>query len=425
MRDRDNATMSLDESKKIWKELGEFLLPTNEFIKPVLKRGAGSFVWDVDGNKYLDLNGGQFCLCFGHGYDPFIKAVARQLNKIVHTDTNVITDIVFEALQRLTEITARTFKAGILLSTGAEAVEFALRFSKSIKKKEKIIFLNQGYHGLSLGAQSVSTYGKWAVPKITGTFGVSVPKTSAEVGSCIGEIRRILKENPGGIAALIMEPILGAGGMIYPPLLFFKEIRALCNENGVILIFDESQTGFGRTGYWFCYQKYNVSPDVLIFAKAGGAGLPVSGVLFSEGLAEEMRHGDQTHFSSHQNDPLSAAILLFVMEEIKSKNMLARVKKFGQIFLNELVEVASKSRALVNPRGVGLMLAFDLKEELFADGKNPGYELIKKLLSRGVIIQCIDRGRTFRVMPNFLISFGEINFFIKGLRESLKEISYE
>ncbi len=417
--------MSLEKSQKIWNRQGEFILPVNKYIEPVLERGRGSFVWDVDGNKYLDLNGGQFCLCFGHGYPAFTKAITRQLDNIIHTNTNTLSSGVFDALQKLMEITEGKFKAGILLSTGAEAVEFALRFSKSIKKSDAMLFLNEGYHGSSLGAQSVSTYGKWAFPKIPGTFGVPVPKAPAEVNVCVGKIKRVLKENPEKIAAFIMEPVLGAGGMIFPPKQFFKAVRTLCDEHEVILIFDECQTGFGRTGDWFCYQQYGISPDVLIFAKAGGAGVPVSGVLFIERLVEKMRQGNLTHFGSHQNDPLAAAILLFVIKEMQERKILARVKNTGEILLNKLIKIATHHNAVVNPRGVGLMVAFDVREELFTEDKNPGQALMKNLLTRGIIIQCINRGRTFRVLPNFLISLKEINFFIANLEQSLAEIFHE
>lgn len=417
--------MLLTRSQKIWDTQGEFILPTNKYIQPVLQKGEGSFVWDVDGNKYLDLNGGQFCLCFGHSYPGYTEAVIEQLGNIVHTNTNTLSSIVFDAMQRLIEITDKTFKAGIFLSTGAEAIEFALRFSKSIKGTDKIVYLNEGYHGSSLGAQSVSTYGKWAFPKISEAIGVPVPRTLTDIDPCIEKIKQAFKENPNEIAAVIMEPILGAGGMIFTPIQFIKKVRALCNEYKVILIFDECQTGFGRTGNWFCYQKYGVSPDILVFAKAIGAGAPVSGVLFIESLVEEMRQGNLTHFASHQNDPLSAAIVLFTIEEIKKKNMLAMIENSGKILLDKLTEVAARNKALVNPRGIGLMTAFDINEENFTEEKNPGHELMNRLLANGVIIQCINRGRTFRVMPNFLISLGEIDFFIENLNKSLSEISNE
>ncbi len=418
-------SMFFHKSREIWKNQGTYILPANEFIEPVIARGKGSFVWDADGNKYLDFNGGQFCLCFGHSYAPFIKAVNQQLKIIIHTNTNTLSDIVFNALQTLIGTTNKAFSAGILLSTGAEAVEFALRFSKSLRKKEKLVFINEGYHGLSLGAQSVSTFGTWAVPKVQGTFGVPVPRTPAEADSSLERMEEILKENQSDIAACIMEPILGAGGMIFPPVEFLRNIRALCDKYGILLIFDECQTGFGRTGNWFAYQTFNVVPDVLIFAKAGGAGIPVSGVLFPETLAQDMRKGTLTHFSSHQNDPLSAGVLLFVVKEIERKDILETVKKSGSIFLEHLYGIASRTSALVNPRGVGLMVAFDLAETLFTDTKNAGRELVHNLLLRGIIIQCISRGRTFRVMPNFLISSGEIAFFAEQLEEALKEVSNE
>lgn len=416
---------SFQKSREIWERQGTYILPANEFIEPVIVRGEGSFVWDVDGNKYLDLNGGQFCLCFGHSYPPFLEAISRQMRILIHTNTNTLSDTVFNALEKLVDITHGAFGAGILLSTGAEAVEFALRFSKSIKKKEKLIFLNEGYHGLSLGAQSVSTFGNWAVPKVPGTFGAPVPKTPADIERSLEAISNILKEHYGEVAALIMEPILGAGGMIFPPAEFLRNIRALCDEHKILLIFDECQTGFGRTGDWFAYQTFRVIPDVLVFAKAGGAGLPVSGVLCAKTLAEEMKKGTLTHFSSHQNDPLAAGVLLFVIDEMDSKGVLEKVRSTGSMLLVKLQDIASRHAALVNPRGIGLMTAFDVAEPLFTDTKNAGRELMAKLLSRGIIVQCISRGRTFRVMPNFLMSKDEIAFFAEQLEEALKEISNE
>ena len=417
--------MKINKSLKIWENYKDIILPTNEFIEPILKKGSGSFVWDVDENKYLDLNCGQFCLCFGHNYLPLIKIITKQSKTILHTNTSTLTSIVLEALKKLIEITDQTFHAGIFLSTGAEAVEFALRFSKSISKNNKIIFLNQGYHGLSLGAQSVSSYGKWAFPKVTETFGVTVPKTTNEINLCIKNIEKILDENRGEIAAIIMEPILGAGGMIFPPIRFFEEIRRLCNTNKIILIFDECQTGFGRTGNWFCYQEYMIKPDILIFAKASGAGIPVSGLLFKEDLVNKMREGNLTHFSSHQNDPLAAAVLLFVIKEIEKQRILKRVRRLGKIFLKKITEISQRNTALIRPRGLGLMIAFDLNEKLFSDGKNAGQKLVKNLLSQGVIIQSIEKGRTIRLMPSFFISIYEINFFTRRLKIALKNIENE
>ena len=417
--------MKLAQSKKIWEKQSQFILPTNEFIQPVINKGFGSFVWDVDDNKYLDINCGQFCLCFGHSYEPFIKAILKQLKIITHTNTNTLTKVVFQAFQSLSNITDNNFKSGILLSTGAEAVEFSLRFLKSIKKNEKVIFFNQGYHGLSLGSQSISTFGKWAFPNVDGTYGISVPCNKTQIDNSIHEIETIIEKNPSGIAGIVMEPILGAGGMIFPPKEFFKKIRSICDKNGIILVFDECQTGFGRTGNWFQYQNIEVIPDILIFAKAGGAGFPVSGVMFNDRLVDGMRSGNLTHFSSHQNDPLAAAVLLFVIEEIKRKKVLNRVKQYGAILLQKLKDIAKESDVLINPRGNGLMIAFDLNEKLFLGDDNPGKKLIKTLLEYGIIIQCINRGRTFRVMPNYFIKMSEINFFIKNLKKVLKVINCE
>ena len=304
-------------------------------------------------------------------------------------------------------------------------MEFALRFAKSVAKREKVIYLNEGYHGLSLGAQSVSTFGRWACPKVEGTYGFSVPRTQDEVDPCISTFEELLSRSGDEIAAFILEPVLGAGGMILPPVRFFERVRRLCEQRNIILIFDECQTGFGRTGKWFCYQQYGVEPDALIFAKAGGAGFPVSGVLFRKPLVDEMKRGNMTHFSSHQNDPLPAAILLFVIKEIERKGILSKVASTGKVLLETIRKIGEKSGKLKDVRGMGLMIGFDLKDELFTANSNAGRVLTNRLISRGIIIQSINRGKTFRVMPNYLISSREIDYFAKHLSETLEEIRVE
>jgi 2,2-dialkylglycine decarboxylase (pyruvate) len=418
-----DAMTTSGNSMDLWNRRGSAILPTNMFVEPILERGLGSFVWDIDGKKYLDLNCGQFCLCFGHSYPPFIEAVRRQMEKITHTNTNTLSKVVFDSLQRLLDITQGLFQAGILLSTGAEAVEFALRFAKSISKKSKMLSLDCGYHGLSLGSQSVSTGGKWAIPRLPDSFAAPVPRSGDEVEACLAVAERILDENRDEIAAFIMEPILGAGGMIIPPIEFIQEVRSICDRHNVILIFDECQTGFGRTGKWFCYQTYEVRPDMLVFGKVCGAGFPVSGVLLTEKLAEGMRQGTQTHFSSHQNDPLPAAILLFVIEEMEKHHLLPRIAEAGDLLMREMGDIARRHPALTNPRGIGLMTAFDLDRNLFADGRNPGAELTNALLADGILIQSINRGMTFRVMPNYFVTQDEIQMFLECLEDAIGRLA--
>lgn len=422
---------SLSHSRSLWDQKGKYVLPVTRFVEPMLASGSGAYVHDCDGNRYLDLNSGQFCLCFGHGYPPFNEHIARTLDILSHTNTATISPLVLEALETLAGIHGGERESSIILSTGAEANECAFRFIKSITGRHKMISFDKAYHGQTLGTQGVSSAGAWAVPGIPGTFSIPVPDTRfdadpaherEQVDAALNRLEQIFAENRGEIGAVIFELILGAGGMIFPPETFFHEAHKLIREHGALLVLDECQTGFGRTGAWFAYQEYGLDPDAVVFAKAAGAGFPVSGVTFKRTWADEMRKGPLTHFSSHQNDPLAAAALNFVVAEIRKRHLLDRIRERGTIILERLEALAAQSEKLVAPRGRGLMIGFNISESLFREDYNPGAELVRAMQERGVLIQAISRGRIFRVLPNYLIADEDIDLLMNALEEALETI---
>lgn len=418
------------KSEEIYKNGSKYLFEATHYATPIIEYGKGSVVWDVDGNRYYDLNAGQFCMCFGHGYEPFVQCVSEQLGKIYHTNTATLSPEVFEAAEKMASITDYKLTKTIFLSTGSEANECAMRYAKFITGKNGIISFEQGYHGLTLGSQASTMGGLWARPQVNLTYAVKTPdyihsdlSLSEEefINNCINNLRDVFEKHGAETAAVIMEPVIGVGGMITVPARYLEEVRTLCDKYNVILIFDECQCGFGRSGKWFAYQKANVVPDILVTAKSMGMGLAVSAVTFKEEFAKQIE-GKITHFSSHQNDPISSRVVSFVIDEINRNNLLVSNEEKGQYLLEALKRVCQKVDVLCNPRGNGLMCAFDIDDTKVENFREYSGKFIKTMEENGVLIQAVRQGRTFRIMPNYYVMTEEIDDLKEAIIRSIEMI---
>lgn len=424
--------MRMTKSKALYQKYKHVVLEVTPFRKPILASAKDNFYTDVDGNTYLDLMAGQFCEVLGHSNEELRNAINKQLTKITHTNTLCLTEELFEACLALSEVTAPSLNKSILLSTGAEAVECALRYAKFYTKRTGIVSFQDGYHGLTLATQSSSSGGQYAQPKVQDTYFIPTPdihhlppdtSSEAHVAACLRETKTLLAPYKGSIAAFILEPVVSVGGMIYPPKSYFKGLQEIIKEHEALLIFDECQTGLGRLGSWFGYEQTGVVPDILVLAKAAGLGLAVSAVVFSDEIAAAVE-GNYIHFSSHQNDPLSACTMLFLLKTIHQHRLLDRITDVGTYFLQKLQELSDSEPWIENPRGIGLMIGFDLPEEEFTSTKNPGMKLIDYLEEDGVMVQAIRRGKTFRLIPSYVISKSEIDLFIQKLKKGVGRIKH-
>jgi len=423
--------MITKKSKQLIEDYGNYFFGGIDLVPNVIKEGKGSFVWDIDNNKILDLNAGQFCSIFGHSWSPLNKIVDKQLKKITHTSTQVITPEVLRAARAVSNICDQMEGKVLFLSTGSEAVECALRFAKYIKKKSGFVCFDNGYHGLTLGSQSVTFGGKWAFPKINDIDSITPPvfhelkKTDQQkaIENCLIELEKIFKRKGQNIAGFIMEPVISVGGMNFLTKEYCEGIYKLCKKYNIFLIYDECQTGFGRTGKWFAYQHYNLAPDILISAKGMGAGFPVSMVVFRNSIINS-RNIEISQYSSHQNDPLSAVIVSMVIDKINRNNLLDRMKNVGEYFLSKLIGLSKKSDFIKNPRGVGLMLGFDIYKEGLTSYRELGKQFLKDLLDEGVLLQSTSQGRTYRLLPNYYVSKQEIDFFINKLEIVISKKGY-
>lgn len=398
-----------------------YLLPIISFEPAVMERGKGSYVYDTEGKAYLDLNSGQFCTVLGHCNENILDAVRNAMTKLSHTGSNIVSEPVLTCAEHIHRISGAMKAYSILLSTGAEGVEFAIRYGKHIQKKDGVICFDQGYHGLTLGTQSVTFAGKFAMPSVERVYAVPVPDTFAdreELGKLVEQFEQLVKTVSDQVALVLMEPVVSVGGMQYPDAWYFEQIRRICDEYGLLLVFDESQTGFGRLGTWFAYEQLGVVPDMVVLAKGVGQGYPVSMVLFREELVPENGFA-MTHYSSHQNDAFAASIVNAGVEYIEKNQVLDRVKETGEFFLLRLQELADRNPHILHPRGKGLMLGAELYFEGVQNYRNIYHQIYTEMMHRGVMIQGTNGGRTLRFLPDYLIEKKDIEFALDTLNQVL------
>jgi len=401
----------------------EHLIPVIDFCDHVMVAGQGSYLIGENGQKYIDLNSGQFCTVLGHGNDDFQEKVFAQLKLLAHTASDIVSEQILNCAQKMNRISGEMNARVISLSTGSEAVEFALRYGKHITGVEGVICFDKGYHGLTLGSQSITYGGCFTKPHVESTYSVSIPSHDADEAAIqlhLQEVQDIVDAHKGEIALVIMEPVASVGGMFYPPASYFKGVRKICDDNSILLVFDESQTGFGRLGSWFGYQRLGVMPDMVVLSKGVGMGFPISFVMMAERIIPEDGFG-MTHYSSHQNDAFAGTITGAAIDYIEENGILARVEDMGKRYLDRLVQLSECNEHFINPRGQGLMIGGEFYFEGVKDYRRIYHELRNEMMNEGVIIQGTNGGMTFRSLPDYLIGYEVIDEAITVLDKVLKQ----
>jgi 4-aminobutyrate aminotransferase-like enzyme len=310
----------------------------------------------------------------------------------------------------------------LFLSTGAEAVECCLKYAKHIKEKPGVIAFDKAYHGLTHGSAAYSMSRDRIRPPVEHSYVTPAPRAHAddevETDRCIEAFRQILGECKDDIAAAIFEPIISGGGFFFPSRRYFQAIRQLCDDNGIFLVFDECQTGFGRTGSWFYYQQLGCVPDFVVSAKAMGMGYPVSCVIANGHTVPHAKFAME-YFSSHQNESYAGALVSHLIDEIEARGLLDRNRASGAYLLAKLGAIAAESSLIGNPRGQGLMCAFDLSDTGRLDSKQAGDLFCRLAQQNGLLLQHCNLGRTIRLLPNYAATEADFDFFAARLQATL------
>lgn len=393
-------------------EIRNLMLPVVSFREQVFVSASGSKVTDTEGNAYIDLAGGQFCTVLGHSNPEVADLVGSIARTIQDTDTSSVSQSVLDSALKLRETMPEMNLARfVYLSTGAEAGEFALRYSKFIRKRSGVISFSESYHGQTHGTAAYSMSRDRIRPPVELSFHFPMPNPEGLAGrpavseeqslSLMGEI---LDRHAEQISCFLVEPILSGAGVISLSPSFAQRAIELAKQKGLHIIFDECQTGFGRTGNWYFYQELGVVPDFLILGKAIGLGWPVA-VVAANGSTIDMKDFEMRHFSSHQNEPFAGEIISFGVDYLQKNNLIPSIKAKGDLLRQQLLEHSTSMGWPISVRGHGLMVGFDLGENLIeSDGMALGPRFLDRLSEAGILAQTSNYGRTIRLLPDFLIT---------------------
>jgi 4-aminobutyrate aminotransferase/(S)-3-amino-2-methylpropionate transaminase len=380
--------------------------PLSIYVPVVIDRGEGATLTDVDGNTFIDFTGGVGCLNVGHANPRLVEAVQEQAARFFHTDFTIIP---YEAYVTLAERLVATapisghVKAGFF-NAGTEAVENAVKFARAYTKRSAVIAFEGGFHGRTLLSLSLTSkthpykagLGPFAPDVYRVPFAQDYRGPSASDALAALERALVTQVAAENVAAIVIEPVQGEGGFVVAPPEFLEGVRRICNDNGIVLVIDEVQTGFGRTGKMWGIEHYDVEPDLMTIAKSIAGGLPLSGVL---GRAEIMdAPGDSAIGGTYVGNPIAQAAALAVLDVFEEDDLVERAAHVGDTIRDRMTTWQERWAAIGDVRGLGAMLALELVQDV--DTKEPAADLATKvveaaaergllLLKSGIYSNCI------------------------------------
>lgn len=386
-----------------------YLLHTYKRHQIILDKGDGVYLYDTEGNKYLDFAAGIAVFALGYNNKEYNDALKSQIDKLLHTSNYYYNMPAIEAAKKITA--ASQMSKVFFTNSGTEAIEGALKVAKKYGLKNKgpecyeIISMNNSFHGRTIGALSATgnyDYQRWFKPLMDGV-------RFAELNN-IESVKSLVSEKT---CAIIVEPVQGEGGVTPSEKSFLEEIKSICEKNNILLIFDEVQCGMGRTGSMFAYQQYGVMPDIVTSAKALGCGVPVGAFLCNDKAAEAMEAGD--HGSTYGGNPFVCAAVSKVFDLFQSEKIIDNVNQIAPYLENELNKLVSEYKFIEKIRGKGLMQGIVINIS--------AKDIVEKSLKNGLIV--ISAGNNvIRLVPPLVITKEHVDEMICKLKNVFDEIDY-
>lgn len=395
------------ESKQYIDTCEEYILHTYNRYQIVLEKGNGVYLYDVNGKEYLDFGAGIAVFALGYNDKEYNDALKSQIDKLIHTSNLFYNIPASEASKKLAK--ASGLSKVFFTNSGTEAIEGAIKvarkyaYNKDGSTDHEIIAMNHSFHGRSLGALSVTGNAKYQEPFKPLIGGIKFADYND-----LDSVKAQINEKT---CAIILETVQGEGGIYPAEPEFLKGVKALCEENDILLILDEIQCGMGRTGYQFAWQEYGVEPDVMTCAKALGCGVPVGAFVLGEKAAKSsLVAGD--HGTTYGGNPFACAAVSKVFDIFEERNILDHVKQISSYLEQKLDELVAESEVFTTRRGKGLMQGL-----VVADGIKPG-DIVNKALENGLIV--ITAGsNVVRLVPPLIIEEKHVDEMIEKLKKSI------
>ncbi|MCJ7614170.1 aspartate aminotransferase family protein, partial [Candidatus Bathyarchaeota archaeon] len=356
----------------------------------VITRGKGALVWDINGNEYIDCTGSYGVAVVGHCHPKVVEAVQKQVEKLIACHASFYNDARSEMLEKLIGLSPKGLDRVFLSNSGAESVECALKLARKYSGKTEIIAMMGAFHGKTMGALSATWKKKYRDP-----FMPLVPGFKHVPPNNLEKVKAVISDKT---AAVLVEPVRGEGGVLVPSDDFLPGLREICDEKGVLLIFDEVQTGFGRTGKVFACEHWNVVPDIMCLAKSVAGGLPMGATFAREDVMAAFQRGE--HSSTFSGNPLICAAASAAIDVLIEEKLPERAATNGKYFKGKLEALAEKYKIVREVRGLGLMLGMELRFDV--------YNILQGCMDNGVLV--LDAGRNVvRFLPPLVIEKKQID----------------
>ncbi len=382
-------------------------------------RASGVYVWSQDGKRYLDFVSGMASCNLGHCHPRVVEAAKGQIDKLVHGPIGVLLyESILSAAERLRKIMPDDLDMFFFSNSGSEAVEGALKLARYVSGRPAIIAFRGGFHGRTMGAASVTTskakYRQRYEPLLSSVYFAPYPycyrcpvgqKAGRCSFECIEAIKTMFRHEapPSQVAAILMEPILGEGGYVAPPREYFGRLRELCDEHGILLILDEVQTGFGRTGSAFACQTFGVRPDIMAIAKSVASGFPLGVTAAPTSLAERWSAG--SHGTTFGGNPVSCAAAVATIDTMLEEDIPGRAKRLGQHAKARLDAIKDSHPEIGDVRGEGLFIGIEFVKPNGEPNPDIVTRVLEEAFKRGLILYpCGSFSHCVRFIPPLIIS---------------------
>ena len=430
--------MSKNQDHGFWNAAQKHLIRYGGSFEPaIIERAAGSFVYDADDRPILDFTSGQMSALLGHSHPRIVSTVSRQVGQVAHLFSGMLSRPVVELAERLAAL-APGLDRVLLLSTGAESNEAAIRMAKLVTGKHEIVAFSKSWHGMT-GVAASATYSagrKGYGPAAVGALAIPAPNSfrprfkhadgSLDWQTELDDSFDLVdSQSTGNLAAFVAEPILSSGGILELPQGYLAALQQKCRERGMLLILDEAQTGIGRTGHTFAFQRDGVTPDILTLSKTIGAGLPLSAVMTSAEIEEEAHAKGFLFYTTHVSDPLPAAVGLAVLDVVEEEKLVERARSIGAKLFAGLSSLKQRYECVGDVRGRGLLLGVEIVKD--RKDRVPDHQLgaaiAAEAFRRGLsmnIVKLPGMGGVFRIAPPLTISELELELGLKIIAESIE-----
>lgn len=426
------------DNNKEWIEAAREVLIRycGEFSPSVVEKSEGSYLYTTDGRAILDFTSGQMCAVFGHSHPRIVEAIHHATGQSIHLLSTMLSPALLELGKGLVDLLPEGLDRVIFVNTGSESNEVAIRMAKLATQGFEIVAFGGSWHGMTAGAQSY-TYSKTRTgygPNLPGNLMLPAPyayrcpiqhcqgtcdNTCLEVG-----MQMVDQQSVGAYAAMIAEPILSAAGIIELSPAYTKRLKELCEERGLLLIFDEAQTAFGRVGANFAFEDHEIQPDLLTLSKTLGGGLPLAATLCSKELEELCYERGFVYITSHVSDPICAAVGVSTLSILLEEKMAEQAASKGAYLKQQLIALQERHECIGDVRGRGLLLGVEIVKDRESKVPDPdlGNSISDRCLELGLsmnIVRIKGYAGVFRIAPPLTITMEEIDLGISILDRSI------